>query len=241
MKRWGLVAAPTAAVFVALLTLSSVAAATGVHPGQTIETAKCTVNHGAETLVFRAPPSSAKATLVVDLKWTVHNDEDSGYVGYWALDDYSNTLYVWNVSGTYYFIQSFQGTFHSPKGALSPGNGVEELANVQGSFNGAVYGALSGAVLSMSVERSGYLGTDNYGGSNADILKGTYGAGQTGPAISGYWWVTELFGSGASVSSSPSAWGFVYHTNNPDNTATQWCNMYNEGAPGASIGDVIAS
>ena len=55
------------------------------------------------------------------------NDEDSGMVGYWALDNYTETVTVWQESSRelYAFVY-YSGTWTAYAGALSPQVGTPE-------------------------------------------------------------------------------------------------------------------
>ena len=236
--------ASVTAVFVAVLMLSSVVGAS-VGNNTTLETVKCGI-HTSFDQTYKSPTKAENAKLVVDIKWAVTHDEDSGDTAFWALDQYSTTLYVWNMSVgssySYFFVQTFSGTFHSPAGAISPGNNADPEANgISGKLSGALNGTITGYALNPAAGKvSGYLGTINYGGTTADVLSHTQ-TGNSNKVPS--WWVTTYFGEpypGVVGYGLPAtAFGFVYHANNPNvNIESNWCDS--SIAPGTA-GDILAS
>lgn len=120
------------------------------------------------------------STLVLDITHKVTNDEDSGNVGYWALDKYNKHVQVWQApDGTFYAVARYAGKWQTFAGALSPGAGTTQSKDASGTFEGgytATFTATSGCTSAF-----GNIGTFDYGGTKADVLLGTYGAGQTGP------------------------------------------------------------
>src|SRR3989344_8667242 len=82
----------------------------------------------------RAPDHSA---LVLNIKHKVTNDEDSGNVGYWALDNYNKQVQVWQVSdGTFYAVARYAGDWQTFAGAKSPGAGTVQGNDASGTFQG---------------------------------------------------------------------------------------------------------
>ena len=78
-------------VVVLVISLASVAFAAPTHP-----TFGSFVNSG------NVPSGSI---LVLDITHKVTNDEDSGNVGYWALDNYNKHVQVWQApDGTFYAV-----------------------------------------------------------------------------------------------------------------------------------------
>jgi hypothetical protein len=121
-------------------------------------------------------PTGSK--LVINITYKVTNDEDSGNVGYWALDNYNKLLQVWSVpDGSFYAVAKYNGKWHTFEGALSPGAGVVEGNDATGTFHGGYRATFQATSCSRTF---GNVGSYDFGGTKADILLGTYGAGQTG-------------------------------------------------------------
>ncbi|MCL4409569.1 MAG: hypothetical protein M1356_04505, partial [Gammaproteobacteria bacterium] len=148
--------------------------------------------------------------LVLNTSYNVVNDEDSGFKGYWAIDNYTKHIMVWQEpSGTFLAVVTYNGTFTTFAGALSPENGITEVTGATGRMEGGYVGTFQGTLNATSPSQSVY----NFGGTESDILKGTYGNGQSGNA-NGFNWLGYFFGSTASSTFSyaqdGSAWGWNY-------------------------------
>ena len=152
------------------------------------------------------PPIPAGAARVVNIKFTAINDEDSGLNGYWAMDHLVENVQIFLLTnGSWYVQQTYNGQFMTVQGAISPGS-ASPTAETQASF-GTVKGYVSGPFQSGGFSANGHpttgnLGVVNMGGTTSDILKGTYGDGQTGGTNSSYFWYQFYFG-GASPGSDP--------------------------------------
>lgn len=182
-----------------------------------------------------SPP--AGYTEVINAEMTVTNDEDSGFVGYWALDDYTKHLQVWESStgDKFYVAVMYQGTWQTFAGALSPGTGVPEPSAGTGSIKGGYIATLSGPMLANpTAPTHGTVGTYNFAGTESDVLLGTYGKGQTG-ATAAVDWLSFYFTSGTiatfAFADNGDAWGWRYTGNS---TSGPWCNT----GTGAS-GDIV--
>jgi hypothetical protein len=151
-------------------------------------------------------PTGSKLILNIALKVT--NDEDSGNVGYWALDDYNKKVQVWQVSdGSFYSVVRYEGKWQTFATALSPGAGLSQANDASGTFEGGYIATFTGTFAPGNQKTNGFIGSFDFGGSKADILLGTYGAGQTGitPTFS---YLTAYF-SGVSNFAQPN-WGWTY-------------------------------
>jgi len=154
------------------------------------------------------------SVLVLNIKHHVTNDEDSGNVGYWALDNYEKQIKIWQTSpGNFLVVTKYEGTWHTFAGALSPGLGTLQSKDASGCFEGGYVATFSGTFAPGTHKTHGNIGTFDYGGTKADILKGTYGNGQTGdPAhfnyLSTYFTGVPVSGPG-SFNEDP--WGWDYH------------------------------
>lgn len=147
------------------------------------------------------------ATLVLNIKHKVTNDEDSGNAGYWALDNYNKHIKVWQLlDGTFYVVVKYEGKWNTFKGALSPGAGVAESKDASGEFEGGYTATFTATSFT---SKFGNIGTKDYGGSKADVLLGTYGAGQTGPTTP-FSWLSTYFTGAASFNYLHWGWTYEY-------------------------------
>lgn len=150
-------------------------------------------------------PTGSK--LVLDITYKVTNDEDSGNVGYWGLDNYNKHVQVWlEPDGTtFYEVARYTGKWYTFATALSPGAGVAQSMDASGTFEGGYTATFTATGYTSAF---GNIGTFDYGGIKADVLLGTYGNGQTGPATP-FSFLSAYF-SGVSSFTQP-AWGWTYH------------------------------
>ncbi len=59
--------------------------------------------------------------LVLNITYNVTTDEDSGFVGCWALDTYTKHVQTWEeTNGNFYVVTRYDGTFSTFAEALSP-------------------------------------------------------------------------------------------------------------------------
>ncbi len=174
------------------------------------------------------PPGSA---LVLNIVYTVTNDEDSGMLGYWALDNYNKRVQVWQDPTNphlFYVVARYTGNWNTFAGALSPETGATQSQDASGTFQGGYVGTFTatGMVSSPAYHTFGNIGTFDFGGTKADVLLGTYGAGQTGPTA-GFDWTSTYF---AGVSGfTQSQWGWTYHYR-----GQTWNNYYS-----GNTGDIV--
>jgi hypothetical protein len=269
-KRWknvnrrGVIAGGAlVAVLVGIFAASGLGSAfTGLtaHAATGDPTYRC-LGDGALVLAVGGPAAGQHATKVLSITWTVVNDEDSGFAGYWALDTYKSTVDVWLLgsgpfAGDFYWEHTYSGVFQVPQGALSPGetgvtpNAVPQPAAGYGTFVGGDWGYITGErFLVGGHPTNGNLGTKNYGGTTADLLLGTYGNGQTGAPTAYSWYATYFSPADPSETNltygmGGNAWGFVYTLNvlfqtNPygsSHSVNQWCN-FGLGA----FGDIVTA
>lgn len=162
------------------------------------------------------PPAGSK--LIINAVMKVTNDEDSGFVGYWALDAYNKHIRVWQTpSGYYYAVATYDGQWQTFSEALSPGNGVTEPSNGSGPMIGGYVLTFDGTLLNPpSVPTHGNIGTYDFGGTKSDVLLGKYANGQVGDSSPTDW--VNLYFSGVSNENEP-VWGWQYRY--PTQT---WCN-----------------
>jgi hypothetical protein len=174
----------------------------------------------------------------------VSNDEDTGFVGYWALDNYQKSIVVWETTDltTFCALVQYAGTFQTFAGALSPQNGVTELRDGSGGMNGGYAWAFTATLLSTPTKPvSGFIGTFNFGGTKKDILLGSYSAPQTGN-LTPVDWTTFYFSSGSVSTFNPSVWAWTYTLGTglgfgrftKAGYGDMWVN-----ANGGSLGDIV--
>ena len=70
-------------------------------------------------------PSTWSAQPIINVRMSVTNDEDTGFVGYWALDSYQKSIYVWQMpptgpGATFCALVQYSGLWQTFAGALSP-------------------------------------------------------------------------------------------------------------------------
>ena len=165
----------------------------------------------AAALLMVASVSAAAPTgwtLVSDATYKVTNDEDSGVLGYWAIDNYNKHVQVYqnpSDATSFYAIASYAGKWNTFAGALSPATGTSESMDATGTSQGG-YEATFTAPSFTAV--SGNLGTYDFGGSKTDVLLGTYGAGQTGPTTP-YSFFGQYFPGYSNFNYVN--WGWTYH------------------------------
>lgn len=139
-------------------------------------------NGAASATVTTPPPPPAGSHLVMNVTEGFINQEDSGSVGYWALDNGVSSVKVWQVpDGSFYTILRPFATFTTFAGVPSPNcdaNGRPlEKGTGTGTFSGWIVFTFTAASYT---PKFGYLGVFNDGGSKADILLGWYDL-QQGP------------------------------------------------------------
>lgn len=151
----------------------------------------------------------AGSVLVLNITHKVTNDEDSGNVGYWALDNYNKHVQIWEVpDGSFYVVARYTGRWKTFAGALSPGAGVPQSKDASGTFQGGYTATITGSFTPGTQKTKGNIGRFDYGGSKDDILLGTYGAPQAGPTDP--WSFVSAYFSGAVVFTY-GQWGWTYH------------------------------
>jgi hypothetical protein len=166
-------------------------------------------------------------TPIINVQYTVINDEDSGNHGYWALDNYLKSVIVWqgNADHTHNFcalVQYFgSGStgfwwwqvnfgFQTFAGAKSPGFGVTEAKDGAGNFYGSRVATFKASLLTTPLEvKTGSFGTVDFKGTKADII-----AGEPGAQFNATSWLTYYFHDVAHYNDV--AWSWVYtYTGNP--------------------------
>ena len=163
--------------------------------------------------------------LVLDVNALITNDPDSGNFGYWALDNITRNIMVYQtaipsgpfVANSYVANIIDTGIATTFAGAISPGAGVVEpnngIANMVGydqlSFN-ATFTPGSNLVYT----NGNYIGSLNNGGTSAFILLGSYSK-QTTPIQSTFeYYLSKYFTiTGGQSNYSFTNWGDTYSYN----------------------------
>ncbi|MDE1798323.1 MAG: hypothetical protein KGH63_02875 [Candidatus Micrarchaeota archaeon] len=160
------------------------------------------------------PPSGS--TLVLNVNYKVVNDEDSGIGSYWALDRYTKHVKVWQLpDGSYYAVVDYDGTWNTFAGALSPAGTVSETRDAQGTMHGGYAATFRADGLTGA---STHIGTQDLGGTRADILLGSYGNGQTGNTAS-FNYLSTYFDNPTNFNYVTWGWTYQYHNQVWSNTA----------------------
>jgi hypothetical protein len=178
------------------------------------------------------PPAGAVGSPVLSVSYQQINDEDSGNVGYWALEDLTKTITVWATStpNNYVAHVGYSGPFCTFAGAKSPGAGVTQPSDGCGTMVGALDATFTSPTGPASTSSPG---TKNLGGTKADILLGTYNLQHPnlGPDAA-FDWKTYYFPS--IIGFSENVWSFTYTL--PNGAQTKWINDVN-----GNTGDIVTS
>ena len=204
----------------------------------------CPAQTGDKGFLSPPPPSpkgTPKPVMVLNIWWTIQNDEDSGLSGYWALDHDTTTLQVWQMpDGSFYALKKYTGVFSAPQTVIGPGTAAAALSqSAFGTIQGGYMATFSGTFTPGSQPTSGYIGTKNYGGTITDVLTAA-NHGDSTP----YDWIAAYFGGPSSTAENTFAqphWGWAYlldHNFVSSTSMNQWCN-YNT-TDGGNSGDILA-
>jgi hypothetical protein len=194
-----------------------------------INFANATPGDKPSTKVFTSHENIPRhSKLIVNVHYKVTNDEDSGFVGYWALDNYEKHIMIWAdpKDGSYWAIARYEGTFTTFAGALSPQNGVQESSDATGHFVGGYTLHFTGT-FNPKIATHGDLGTFDFGGTKSDILLGSYGNGQTGNSGTTFNVLSQYFTGENDINFY---WGWAYAYKDQ-----MWTNFVT-----GSSGDIIA-
>lgn len=188
---------------------------------------------------FLAEPHLKGAKQILDVSLIAQNDEDSGVGGgFWALDHFKEHLQVWKLAdNSFYVLKKYDGIFVSPEGGHDPGTGTH-LQNESsfGEITGGYVATMNGTFAPGANPTHGNIGTFNYGGTMADILK-PYGT-QTG-APNAYDWASAYFSSTSDFNQIHWGWSYKLDPEFQSNTSVnQWCN-YND-VDGGNSGNILS-
>ena len=115
-----------------------------------------------------APKVPAGAIQVINITYDVTNDEDSGMVGYWALDNYNRVFQVWQLpDGTFYALGNYNGKWQTFAGARSPGVGVVQGSDATGTMHGGWTGTFNAASCTSTF---GNVGSFDFGGTKEEVI-----------------------------------------------------------------------
>lgn len=175
----------------------------------------------------KVPNPAPGSTLMVNAVVKIINDEDSGYQGYWAIDNYTLNVKIWQEPNrTYFFAFLYRGTATTYAGIPAPGTIGTENGKGVAHFSGYVAGLFSGT-FSTTTAAFGFLGMYNYGGSPS--LLGLYSTATAAPHSTD--WLAVYF-PGYSVISETFSLSYFYH-------GQVWVDAYNVSA--ADSGNIIVS
>ena len=181
---------------------------------------------------FAYSPYYATIGPIINVTMTVKNDEDTGLVGYWALDNYTKHVTVWQTdANTYAANVTYLGMWHTFNGALSPQNGIIEPDNGTGTLQGSYTATFNTPTFNSMANTIGNLGTFDFGGTVNDILLGTYSSNQIGNQ-NPFDWVGYYF-PGYTNFVQPT-WSWTYTNNTYHFYGNQWVNSY-----AGNSGDII--
>lgn len=164
--------------------------------------------------------------LVLNIVQKVINDEDSGYNGYWAIDNYNRHVQVWQMpsENCYYVIARYDGKWIDVINAPSPGIGTLEKTAVTGTYEGGYIGTFSATGLATpSLPFFGNIGTFDYHGTTSDVLAQTH-------LITPFNYRTTYFTAPTDLYYIN--WGWTYHYR-----SQTWNDFAN--VPQASSGDIV--
>ncbi len=170
--------------------------------------------------------------LIADVTMHVSNDEDSGFPSYWALDNYTKNITVYEVGpGSFYANTTYNGLWNTFAGALSPQAGITEPADGTGNMVGGYHATFTADLLVTPTEpTSGDLGPFNFGGTKSDILLDSYNTQVGDPTPTSY---TDFYFSNVQ-NFNEVTWGWTYNYITPTSPAQTWINDYT-----GSSGDII--
>lgn len=160
-------------------------------------------------------------TLVVNVTQQVLNDIDSGYFGYWAQDNYTRQIQIWQLTeNTFCVLARYEGGFVTFGGsALSPGAGAPLAPGITGTMVGGYNGTLTGTLKSNpAFATSGNIGTFDYGCAQSGSCTGRVNL------------FAEYFDSGYSFAYN--YWGWVYRSGH----GSTWTNAID--VPQPNSGDI---
>jgi hypothetical protein len=185
---------------------------------------------------------------IINARMTVHNYEDSGSVGYWALDIFVEGFIIWRNTGTtpntFCALNQYSGTWTTFAGALSPQNGVREPYGGSGIMSGAIIKIFTGTFrgpyclatttntcngMHSTKPLTGSIGVYYLGGSQSQVLLGTYAKQKTFSPTS---FLTYYFKT-PSITSEPE-WSWIYTHVNGIGYGNMWVNDLS-----GSFGDIV--
>lgn len=161
----------------------------------------------------------AGGTLVINVTQDVANDVDSGFHGYWAQDNYTRQVQIWQIdTNTFCAVVRYEGSFET-FAALSPGAGSPLAAGITGTLTGGYSGTLTNATLKADPDyaTSGHIGTFDYGCSQSGSCTGRV-------SLFAEYFDSYTFGY--------NYWGWVYRSGH----GSTWINAMD--VPAADSGDI---
>ena len=100
---------------------------------------------------------------VVNVTEKIINDADSGFAGYWAMDQYTRHIKVWQTgTNTFCADLSYDGTFNAFAGKTGPAGTGTIGSNVDGNFSGGYRSTQFTGTFAPTWSTSGSVGTVDY-------------------------------------------------------------------------------
>jgi len=194
-------------------------------------------------------PSQCKTALgtgwstspIINARASANNYEDSGVVGYWALDNFVESFIIWQNTGTtpntFCSLNQYSGTWTTYAGALSPQNGVTELNGASGAMDAAIVKIFTGTFLGPYCQPStttttktctgthstkpltGNIGVFNLNGSPSQIQLGTYAKQKPFNPTN----LLTFYFKSPSITSEP-VWSWIYTRSNGVGFGNMWVN-----------------
>jgi hypothetical protein len=183
---------------------------------------------GAALAVDGNPVNAGQCSgdLIINVTQKIRNDADSGFGGYWANDNYTRSIKVWQTApNTFCAVTTYNGQFTTYAGISPEGTG-KVGAGVTGTFNGGYTSTVfTGTLLSPPLKSThGNIGTFDY----ACVLS----VNNTVSTCPGYVdWTTFYFSSPPGFALA--TWGWQYTTCNNGS----WINA-STGSTGDITGNV---
>ena len=182
-------------------------------------------NSFSASIMFSTPK------LDMSVNANVINDEDSGLDGYWAMDNFTRVIDVWQTGASNYTINFTDfGTSSIPANVLSPGKGILEPFSGNAEMNGEQSWVVVGTFNSLAsptfpdngfptapstLTGNGSIGTYNAMGTTADLLKQTYAKqnGGLGSVSNSIAFVNSYFSN--VISEEQPGFNYTYTYNSP--------------------------
>ena len=225
-------------VFVGIAVTATTAIASSQAAG--VSSASVSTGHlsgGGPSAVQPPPHPVPGSKSVVHAHASVVKDVDSGYNGWWAIDNYTLHIQIWQEpNGTFLFVFTYRGTSTTYPGVYSPGaqdavEGAHGVARMDGYIAG-----WATATFAPTHPTKGPLGTYDYGGQVSDLTTVNHYGNGKGPPNGVDWLGAYLTGN--TVSGESYALVYTYHADDSQAAGAQvWIDANN--VPSVESGDIV--